>query len=236
MIKVLIYNEFLREQDKNHLASQVYPLGIHTVLKEALQDEFEIDTVTFEDCDRITEELLDNTDVLVWWGHIAHDEVPDTVVTNVQNAVLSGMGFVVLHAGHHSKPFKTLMGTSCNLTWRLDGDHEYLWVCKPAHPIAQGIGRYVFLEHEESYGEPFAIPEPEETVFIGSHAGGEVFRAGCCWHRENGKIFYFQPGHESYPTYYNPDVIKIIRNAINWAAPIYRENPACLHAERPSEG
>ncbi len=210
-------------------------MGIHTALKEALQDEFQVSTVTLEDCEKITEELLDETDVLIWWGHMAHDKVPDEIALRVQEAVSSGMGFVVLHSGHHSKPFKLLMGTTCNLTWRLDGDHEYLWVCKPSHPIAQGLGRYVYLEHEESYGEPFCVPEPDETVFIASHAGGEVFRSGCCWQRENGKIFYFQPGHETYPIFYHPEIIKIIKNAIHWAAPIYRAKPSVLHAERPSE-
>ena len=166
---------------------------------------------------------------------MAHNKVPDEVAELVQQAVLGGMGFIALHSGHHSKPFRKLMGTSCNLTWREDGDYELVWVCKPSHPIAQGIGRFIKLDHEETYGEPFDIPEPDELVFIGSYEGGEVFRAGCCYKRGNGNIFYFQPGHESFPTFKNPDVLRVIKNAIYWANPIYRTSIDCPHVKKPLE-
>lgn len=235
MKKVLIYNEFYHEQQSDNLASKIYPNGIHETLKQALSDQFSVDTVTLETVNQITEEKLMNTDVLLWWGHIKHQEVPDEVATLVQQAVLEGMGLIVLHSGHHSKPFRYLMGTNCNLTWRENGDRELLWVCKPSHPIAKDLGRFVVIDKEETYGEPFSIPEPDELVFIGSFEGGEVMRAGCCYKRENGKIFYFQPGHEDYPVYHNPDVIKIIKNAINWAAPTYRAKIGCPHVKKPLE-
>ncbi len=222
MKKVLIYNEFKHEQIPTNKASQVYPNGIHTVLKDALKDEFEVECVTLETINEVTEEKLRETDVMIWWGHAAHRDVPDEIAEIVHQAVLEGMGFVVLHSGHHSKPFIRLMGTNCHLNWRESGDHELIWVCKPSHPIAQGIDRFIYLEHEETYGEPFGIPEPDETVFIGNYESGEVMRAGLCWQRENGRIFYFQPGHETYPVYYKPEIIKVIKNAINWAAPTYR--------------
>ena len=203
-------------------------------LKQALEDEFQVKTVTLDDAEcGLTQEVLDNTDVLIWWGHMAHDEVPDEVAKRVQQSVLEGMGIIFLHSGHHSKPFRLLMGTNCNLTWREDGDRELLWVCNPAHPIAKGIGRYIYIENEETYGEPFSIPEPEELVFIGNFEGGEVMRAGCCWRRENGRIFYFQPGHETYPIYYNTEVIKVIKNAVNWANPSYRVKIECPHVKKP---
>ena len=235
MIRVLIYNEFVHEK-KDEAVRAIYPEGIHMALKEHLEDdELQVNTVTLEELpDGLTDEVLENTDVLVWWGHMAHQMVPDEVAVRVQQAVLRGMGMVVLHSGHHSKPFKLLMGTSCNLTWRENGDYELVWVVNPAHPIAQGIGRFIKLDHEETYGEPFCVPEPDELVFIGGYEGGEVFRSGCCYRKENGKVFYFQPGHETVPTYHHPEIIKVIKNAIKWANPIYRvKELECPHVKKP---
>ena len=152
---------------------------------------------------------------------MAHDKVPDKLVEKIRNRVLGGMGLVVLHSGHHSKIFKSLMGTTCNLRWR-DGDRERIWTINPTHPIAKGIPAHFSLGVEEMYGEQFDIPAPEELVFLGWFAGGEVVRSGCCWQRGLGKIFYFQPGHETFPTFHNPDIIKVIKNAIHWANPVYR--------------
>ncbi|MBQ3562605.1 MAG: ThuA domain-containing protein [Clostridia bacterium] len=222
MIHVTIYNEFHHER-KDNLARDIYPEGIHITLKKALEgQDISVDTVTLDDIDELTCERLAKTDVLIWWGHCKHNDVPDEVAVRVQQAVLKGMGAIFLHSAHHSKPFKLLMGTPCNLCWRENGDYELLWVCDPSHPIAQGIDRFVKLDHEEVYSEPFTVPEPDKLVFISSFQGGEVFRAGCCYQRQNGKIFYFQPGHETYPTYHNKDIIRIIKNAVYWAAPIFR--------------
>lgn len=233
MIRVTIYNEYYHEQVEE-AARAVYPNGIHELLKEKLADEeFTIRTTTLYDPEcGLTEEVLNETDVLIWWAHLKHHEVPDEVAARVHQAVLSGMGVIFLHSAHHSKPFTRLMGTPCHLVWREDGDAEYIWPCDPSHPIAQGIGRYVKLDHEETYGEPFSIPEPDKLVFISSYDGGEVFRAGCCYRRGNGKIFYFQPGHETFPTYYNPDIITILKNAIRWAYSDYRKVIDCPHVEK----
>ncbi len=233
MIRVTIFNEFYHERH-HEIASQVYPEGLHMVLKKNLQDEeISVHTVTLDDYEcGLTQEVLNNTDVLIWWGHKCHGMVPDEVAERVKTAVHSGMGFIALHSAHHSKPFTRLMGAPCSLGWREEGDREYVWVCNPSHPIAQGIDRCIKLEHEETYSEPFSIPEPTELVFIGSFEGGEVLRSGCCYRRGYGKIFYFQPGHETYPTYYNPDVIKVIRNAICWAKPDYRKEIDCPQIER----
>lgn len=243
MINVLIYNEYIHERglrEKDLPTKEVYPNGIHGQLKSALTakapQDFSITTHTLETVTEITDELLSKTDVLIWWGHARHAEVPDSVAQSVQKAVLDGMGAIFLHSAHHSKPFKLLMGTSCNLTWREDdSEHELLWNVDPAHPIAKGIGRFVKLEREEIYGEPFTVPTPDETVFIGGYTGGEVFRAGLCYRRVNGKVFYFQPGHERYPTYYNPDIIQIIYNAVHWACPTTRTPIDCPHVTRPLE-
>jgi len=234
MIKVTVWNEFKHEQEKEKVKA-VYPDGIHNTIKAFLDEdrEFEVKTATLydENCG-ITEELLNNTDVLIWWGHCAHNKVPDDVAKMVQSAVLSGMGFIPLHSAHHSKPFKLLMGTTANLSWREDGDMERIWVVKPSHPIAQGIDRYFELPHEETYSEPFDIPEPNELVFGGWYEGGEIFRSGCCFLRGNGKIFYFQPGHETFPIYYDKNVQTVIKNAIRWAAPTYRQIIECPHVEK----
>ena len=235
MIRVTIYNEFVHEKTDEAVRS-IYPEGIHMALKQHLEDEkIHIKTVTLDDLpEGLSDEVLEDTDVLIWWGHIAHHKVPDEVAVRVQQAVLRGMGMIVLHSGHHSKPFKLLMGTSCNLTWREDGDYELVWVCNPAHPIAQGVDRFIKLEEEETYGEPFGIPEPDELVLIGGYEGGEVFRSGCCYRKENGRVFYFQPGHETVPTYHHPEILKVIKNAIRWANPIYRVKQLdCPHVTKP---
>jgi len=234
MIKVTIYNEFLHEKKKESIRA-IYPDGIHGAIKAGIEDEeIVVRTVTLDDPEcGLTQEVLDDTDVIIWWGHMAHHEVPDEVAVRVRDAVHSGMGAIFLHSGHHSKPFRLLMGTPCNLTWREDGDRELVWVVNPAHPIAQGIDRFIHLEHVETYGEPFSIPEPDELVFIGNYEGGEVFRSGCCWQRGNGRVFYFQPGHETFPIFYHPDIVKVIKNAVHWAKPIYRAPIECPHVKRP---
>ena len=232
MIKVTIYNEFFHEKHHEEVKA-LYPEGIHMALKHQLDSEFEVRTITLDNVQDLTEELLNDTDVLIWWGHVQHDKVPDEVAERVQRAVLDGMGAIFLHSAHHSKPFRKLLGTSCNLTWREDGDYELVWNIKPSHPITQGIDRFIYLDHEEPYGEPFTIPEPDEVVFIGSFQGGEVFRSGCTYRRENGKIFYFQPGHETYGAFHNAEVLTVIRNAIRWAAPIYRTRMECPWVKPP---
>ena len=234
--RVTIYNEFLHENTKEHVRA-IYPNGIHGALKEALEmDDVLVSCYTLDTVNDITNEVLDNTDVMLWWGHARHAEVPDEVAQRVRDAVLKGMGIIFLHSGHHSKPFRLLMGTSCNLTWRENGDMERLWVINPAHPITQGLGRYFEIPHDETYGEPFGIPEPDEVLFIGWYSGGEVFRSGCTFHRGNGRIFYFQPGHETFPIFYDENVRRVIRNAVQWAKPIYRvPELLCPHVKKPGE-
>ena len=237
MIRVTIWNEFLHEK-RSETVRSIYPDGIHTAISDFLRsDDIIVRTATLEDEEcGLTQDVLDNTDVLIWWGHMGHNEVPDEVVARVKESVLKGMGFIGLHSAHHSKIFKALMGTSCNLGWREDGDLERIWTVNPAHPIAQGIGRYFELPHVETYAEPFGIPEPDEVVFMGWYEGGELFRSGCTFHRGNGRIFYFQPGHETYPIFYDKNVQTVIRNAVYWAKPIIRDEALlCPHIEKISK-
>lgn len=226
MINVTIWNEFVHENIHDEVKA-VYPEGIHAALAAGLDGNgFAITTATLDQPEHgLTEEVLNATDVLVWWGHMAHDQVSDEVVARVVKRVLGGMGLIVLHSGHFSKPFKALMGTSCDLKWREAGEQEIIWNVNPSHPISMGIDAKIILEHEEMYGEFFDIPTPDELVFISNFEGGEVFRSGCTFRRGQGKIFYFRPGHETFPTYYQPEILKVIANAINWAYPLQTPAP-----------
>lgn len=179
----------------------------------------------------LSDEVLQNTDVLIWWGHLAHDKVSDEVAEKVRKRVLDGMGLIVLHSGHLSKPFIKLMGTVCRSKWRENDEKERVWVIEPSHPIARNLPEYIELEQEETYGERFEIPAPDDLVFISWFSGGEVFRSGCCYNRGRGKIFYFRPGHEAYPTYYREDISQIIKNAVDWATPINGPVPTLGHFE-----
>lgn len=223
MIRVTVWNEFYHEQFQDEI-KKVYPKGIHNTIADFLKsDDIKVTTATlYDDECGLTQQVLDNTDVLIWWGHVKHNDVPDEIVTRVQQSVLKGMGAIFLHSAHHSKPFKALMGSSCNLSWREDDDLERIWVVDPSHPIAKGIDRYFEIPIEEMYGEPFDIPEPDRLVFLGWFEGGEAVRAGCCYQRGYGKVFYFQPGHESHPTYHVKEVQTVIRNAVLWAKGDYR--------------
>ncbi|NHN34605.1 ThuA domain-containing protein [Paenibacillus agricola] len=224
-LRVTVWNEFRHEQI-NEKVRAIYPEGIHHAIGAGLGEDFEISYATLDEEEHgLTEEKLNHTDVLIWWGHKAHREVTDVIVERVHKRVLGGMGLIVLHSGHFSKIFMKLMGTTCNLKWREADEKERLWVVSPGHPIVEGIGPYIELEQEEMYGEHFDIPQPDEIILLSWFEGGEVFRSGCTFHRGQGKIFYFRPGHETYPTYYNEQVRRVIRNAAAWAAPTTRPVP-----------
>lgn len=236
MIRVTVWNEYVHER-RDSACAEVYPDGIHNCIKEFLstREDITVRTATLgqRSCG-LTQKVLDETDVLIWWGHMAHDKVPDAVVDRVYKRVMEGMGFIALHSAHFSKPFKRLMGSTCSLNWR-EGDRERIWTVNYAHPIAQGIPPFIELDVEEMYGERFDIPEPDELVFLGWFAGGEVFRSGCCWQKGLGRVFYFQPGHETNPTYHNKDIQQVIINAVRWAAPYTKYKVPTGHALSPEE-
>ncbi len=226
MIKVTVWNENRHEQ-KNPVVGEIYPNGIHGAISAFLNEAgFSVGTATLDEPEHgLTDEVLNRTDVLLWWGHLAHHEVKEEIVQKVHQRVLDGMGLIILHSGHFSKIFKSLMGTSCDLKWREADDKEILWVVAPQHPIVEGIGENIQLEKEEMYGEHFDIPAPDDLIFTSWFEGGEVFRSGCTYTRGNGKIFYFRPGHETYPTYHNKEIQTVIINAVKWAAPVKRNRP-----------
>ena len=226
-LRVTIWNEFVHERS-NPAVARIYPHGLHATLANALsaQPGLSVRAATLHEPNQgLPPSVLESTDVLLWWGHAAHDAVSDELVAGIQQRVLAGMGLIVLHSGHFSKIFKRLMGTSCDLKWREADDNERIWVVEPGHPIAEGLGATIELANEEMYGERFDIPAPETLVFLSWFKGGEVFRSGCCYTRGLGKIFYFRPGHESYPTYFNPEIRRVIANAARWAAPVAGPKP-----------
>jgi len=219
-IRILVWNEYIHEK-KDKAVQKVYGKeGIHGAIAKHLSKfpEFDVKTATLDDSEQgLSEKALKNTDVLLWWGHAGHDKVKDEYVDRIQKRVLDGMGMIFLHSAHFSKPFKRLLGTSCGLTWREAGEKELVWVVNPYHPITQGLEPVMEIEHEEMYGEVFDVPNPDDVIFISWFQGGEVFRSGMTWHRGRGKIFYFRPGHETFPTYFNEEVLKVIENACRWA-------------------
>jgi trehalose utilization protein len=233
MTRITVWSEH-RQERSDEAVRAVYPDGIHAAIAAGLRDAgFDVATATLDEPEHgLSAAVLARTDVLTWWGHVAHAEVDDAVVDRVQQRVLDGMGLIVLHSGHYSKIFRRLMGTSCSLKWREAGERERIWVVDPAHPIAEGLGESFLVEHEEMYGEHFDIPVPDRLVLVSWFQGGEVFRSGCCYQRGRGRVFYFRPGHETHPTYFHPDVRRVIANAATWAgqpagaAPTYgRQEP-----------
>lgn len=226
MVRVTVWGENVHEQTEDDVRER-YPDGMHGAiaagLRQLLGDQVQTRTATLEQSEHgLPQEVIDQTDVLTWWGHIAHDRVDDVIVDRVQAAVLGGMGLLVLHSGHYSKILQRLLGTSCSLKWRNEGERELVWTVNPAHPIAHGVPHPLVIPAQEMYGEHFDIPEPDELVFISSFDGGEVFRSGCCFQRGAGRIFYFSPGDQDYPVYFQPEIQRVLANAVTWAAPRIR--------------
>ena len=178
MIKVTIWNEFVEERIYEEV-KRVYPDGIHKCLEEFLSknEDMQVRCVTLSSKDQgLSDEILSDTDVLIWWGHQEHDAVTEENAERVQKYVLNGMGFIPLHAAHFCKPLKKLLGTSMCLRWK-HGESEKLICVNPSHPIAEGITEPVILEEEEMYGEYFDIPKPDDIIFLGWFSNQEVFRS-----------------------------------------------------------
>ncbi len=225
-IRVTVWGENIHEHEIPRVA-EIYPQGMHATIADGLRrelgDAVRVRTATLDQPEHgLTPEVLAETDVLTWWGHVAHERVRDDVVDHVCDAVLAGMGLLVLHSAHLSKVFQRLMGTSCSLRWREGDDREVVWTVNPGHPITAGVPEVFIVPRQEMYGEYFDIPRPDELIFISSYTGGEVFRSGGCFIRGAGSIFYFSPGHETYPVYEQPEVRRILANGVRWA---YRRGP-----------
>ncbi len=235
--RVLVWNENIHERESEKIR-EIYPSGIHEAIAEGLRecDSFDVKTATMDMPEYgLDQNTLENTDVLIWWSHLAHAQIPDEVAERVRTRVLDGMGFIVLHSSHLCKPFVKLMGTCCRSKWRENDEKERIWIIEPAHPIAHGLPEFIELPCEETYGERFEIPTPDELVFVSWFSGGEVFRSGACWKRGLGKIFYFRPGHEAYPTFYREDIRQVLKNAADWAKPSFGPKPTLGNVKTPYE-
>lgn len=218
-VRTIVWGENVHETT-NETVAGLYPDGMHACIADGLNGDpgISASTATLQQPEHgLPQARLAETDVLIWWGHAAHGDVADEVVERVVEQVWAGMGLILLHSSHFSKVFKRLMGTPCNLTWREAGERERLWVASRGHPIARDLPDSFELENEEMYGEPFGIPEPQDTVFISWFQGGEVFRSGVTYKRGAGNVFYFRPGHETYPTYHDDNVKTVLKNAVHWA-------------------
>lgn len=229
-LRITVWNENRHEQQAASLPAKIYPNGMHGAIRDLLLEELpeqvEVATATLDQPEHgLTLQRLEQTDVLMWWGHEAHNEVSDEVVQRVYDAVLGGMGLIVLHSGHYSKIFKKLMGTTCSLRWRSSNDRECVWNVNPTHPITQGLPDPIVIPRQEMYGEFFDIPTPDELVFISSFTGGEVFRSGATWKRGLGKVFYFSPGDQDFPVYHQKEIGRVLANAAVWAKPVVRSEP-----------
>ncbi|CAH0215050.1 hypothetical protein SRABI83_02239 [Arthrobacter sp. Bi83] len=238
-LNILVWNEGVHEsRNQPETMAEMYPSGIHGAIADGLKGFYPdsgITTATLADPEHgLSEETLAATDVLLWWGHVAHDDVSDEVVERVQRHVLGGMGLIVLHSGHFSKIFTALLGTTCSLKWRNDGERELVWTVKPSHPIAAGVESPMVIPKQEMYGELFDIPDPDDLIFISSFEGGEVFRSGVTFSRGKGRIFYFSPGDQEYPVYHQPQIRQVIANAVGWVAQPkqFREAPGVSNASR----
>ncbi|GAB7192201.1 trehalose utilization protein ThuA [Kineococcus sp. NUM-3379] len=242
-LRVTVWNENVHETN-NHPADirEYYPDGMHGAIAAGLAENLpgaQIRTATLADPEHgLTEDVLAGTDVLLWWGHAAHGDVSDEVAERVQRHVLGGMGLLVLHSGHFAKVFKRLLGTTCSLDWRNDGEREVVWTVDTTHPIAEGIPNPFVIPVQEMYGEPFDVPPPDELIFISWFAGGEVFRSGMTWRRGRGRIFYFSPGDQEYPVYQQAEVRRVLANGVRWAARpgVEREPLGVSHAQRRWDG
>lgn len=223
-INVTIWNEYIHEREAGpvgELIRTIYPDGIHNALAKNLSaEDLNISAVSLDmPAQGLPDELLNYTDVLLWWGHVGHAKVDDALVEKIHSRILHGMGLIVLHSGHLSKIFRRVTGTQCRLRWREVGEKERVWTVDNSHPIAQGLPETFVIPNTEMYGEPFNIPDDGKIIFMSWYEGGNVFRSGVAFQRDAGKIFYFSPGHETYPIYYDENVLKVLNNAIRWATP-----------------
>jgi len=239
-LRITVWHEY-RHEKQDEAVARLYPDGMHAAIRSAIEDHLGdravVTTATLDqDAEHgLSDDLLASTDVMVWWGHCAHDEVRDEVAAKVAQRVREGMGLLALHSAMHAKPFRWLMGTNGHIKWRDAGETERLWVVSPGHPITAGIDKdHIQLDRAEMYGEPFDIPDPDELIFISWFEGGEVFRSGCVWKRGAGRVFYFRPGHESFAIYDNDEIRRVIANGVAYIAPIpgttpYRNSSPGIH-------
>ena len=100
--------------------------------------------------------------------------------------------------------------------WRADGLPSHVTTLLPRHPIAAGLPVQWDIPQTEMYGEPFHVPAPDEVIFEEKWDKGEFFRSGCVWQVGKGRVFYFRPGHETYPVFKQAEPLRVVENAVRW--------------------
>jgi trehalose utilization protein len=275
-INVLMWDE---RQDKqkpvydNWLGNEI----VHQL--SAVSDNLHFRSVALDDPEQgLSDDNLQWADVILWWGHVRHDEVSWGQAKQIAELVRKGeLDLIILHSAHWARPFVELMneraiqdglayiekhnpgkkityetvkppkersvpmrgsvftpayygyrkGKSAvhgiiHLPWCCfpdysnGGDPSTLKAIQPNHPIARGIPRSVTIPVTEMYNEPFHIPESDEVIFEETWGTGERFRSGILWNIGEGKLFYFRPGHETYPIFKQTEIIQILANACEW--------------------
>lgn len=239
-MNVTVWNENFDEMNQEPDVLAVHPNGIHETVADILRGMndpgIQVTTATLDqpECG-LPDSVLEQTDVLVWWSHKRHEQVPDALAEKIHHRILKGMGFIALHSSHYCKVLKRLLGTTCDLSWR-DNSYERMFCVAPAHPIAEGVPPEFEVGIDEMYSEPFDIAPPDELVFLAWFDTGNLFRAGCTWKRGYGKVFYFQPGHETNRSYENPHIRRILQNAVRWAySPARRGQFGSPHVDEAPE-
>lgn len=234
-MRILIYNEGRDERNKPEVLT-IYPKEIGGALSHIVSqipNSEIIDILSMYNVkEKLTNNLLESVDLLLYWSHGGNSQFPDELAKLIQDHVLRGMGFVVLHSAIGSKPFKALMGTTCSIHYRHD-DFERMTCCNPLHPIAAGLPLHIELDKEESYGEYIDVPKPDDIIYLGWFDSGEVCRSVMTWTRGYGKVVFIQPGHETNSSYHNPYIQKLIVNSCIWASRsfFFEELPKDYHQE-----
>ena len=223
MVNVLVWYENRPLPEAVEKEKQIYPRGVHGALGDLFgaEPDMSVRTAVMQDPDQgLGDEALNWADVLVYFSHKHWREISDSRVDAMQKRVMEGMGLVLLHSAHASRIFARLMGTRTqSLRWRERDEWQREWTVMPGHPIARGLEtEYFVIPQDETYGEYFEIPQPDELVFLTTAQGGEVLRSGCCCYWGLGRVFYFSSGHETYPVYYQKEVQTVLCNAVRWAA------------------
>lgn len=216
-VNALVWSEGTEPED-------VYPRGVRGPIADYLSEETDIEarTRSIEDEDQgVSGDDLEWADVILWWGHLRHDDVTDETVDRIEEHVReNGVGFVSLHSAHYARPYKRLIGMSGDLGGHrlTDDESEYVEVCAPDHPIAEGVDDFT-LPEVEMFGEPYDIPEPETVVLHSEYSeGDEEFRSGVTFEFGEGRGFYLRPGHEEFEIYLDDNIQRIVTNATRWAA------------------
>jgi trehalose utilization protein len=100
--------------------------------------------------------------------------------------------------------------------YREDGKPSHVRVLLPDHPIAAGLPKQFDIPRTEMYDAPFHVPKPDAILFEERGDAGEHFPSGCLWTLGKGHVFYFRPGHESYPVYKQAEPLRVVENAARW--------------------